>query len=108
MATPDHIKLARKSALFKRFFDTPDGLEILAEMKAFCFIEASTVHMSDISPNKTGHLDPYATIYNEGKRVVMLHVMKLAGLTYHDIERVKSIDERERQKDMEYEAFNDD
>ena len=108
MAAPQHVKLARKSNLFKRFFETEDGLQILAEMKEFCHLEKPTVHMSEISPSKTGYLDPYATIYNEGKRVVLLHILQLAGLTYADIERVRRMDEIEQQRDIDNEIFGNE
>lgn len=101
--TPRHVRLARKAALFKRFFDTEDGLQILAEMKQFCHLEDSSYAASQ----KSGMVDPYVTHINEGKRAVLLHICKLAGLTYHDIERVKTIDEMEMQRTLSDAAFDE-
>lgn len=89
--TPAHVKLARKSAMFKQLFANEDGKQLLAELKRFCHLDESTIHLT----RTTGAIDPLATVYNEGKRVVLLHMLKLAGLTYADIEYVRSIDEAE-------------
>ena len=106
MSSPNHVKLARKATLFKRFFETEDGLQILAEMRAFCHLEDTTLHVGGASVNQRGTVDPYATLYNEGKRVVLLHILKLAGLQYADIERVRRMDEIEAMKDVENEVYN--
>lgn len=99
---PRHVRLAQKSALFKQLLDSEDGKQLLAELKRFCCLEEPTIMTSPA----TRVIDPYATIYNEGKRVVLLHMLRLAGLSYHDIERVRSIDERETAKDIENEVYN--
>ena len=106
-------RLSQKNVLFKRFFETEDGLQILAEMKRFCCLERPTVHMSGVQTDgqgavrNTGSFDPYATIYNEGKRVVLLHMLELAGLTYEDIKRIATIDElAAREGDIEDAAFS--
>jgi hypothetical protein len=106
MATPNHVKLARKAAMFKQLFEGEEGLQLLAELKRFCHLEDSTIHMSGATQQRTGAIDPYATLYNEGKRVVLLHMLKLAGLSYADIARVKTQDELEAQRDIEHEVYN--
>ena len=105
-------RLAQKNAVFKRFFETEDGLQILAEMKHFCCLERQTIHRGNVQSNadgsirNTGTIDPYATVYNEGKRVVLLHMLELAGLTYEDIKRVQTIDEATAyEEDIENAAF---
>lgn len=99
--TPRHVLLAQKVNVFKRILDTEDGKALLAELKRFCKLEETTMM---VSPN-TKQVDPYATLYNEGKRQVLLHMLKLAGLTYHDIERVRSIDELEERREVEDAVF---
>lgn len=101
--TPTHVLLAQKVSLFKRVFDTEDGRAVLAEMKDFACLEKSTVMTSP----QTRMLDPFASIYNEGKRSLMLQCMKLSGLTYRDIERVRSIAEMEADRDAEYAIYGE-
>lgn len=97
--TPPHVKLAQKASLFKRVFETEDGKQVLAEMKLFACLEHSTVMTSPV----TATLDPFATIYNEGKRALLLECMKLAGLEWSDIERVRRMAEIEQSRDIERE-----
>lgn len=99
---PKHAKLAVKVGLFKQHFEGPDGLQLLAELKRFCSLEEPTLI---VSPT-TGMVDTHATVYQEGKRAVLLHMMKLAGLTYHDIERIRSIDEQEAIRDVEAQVYS--
>ena len=103
MATPRHVKLAQKAALFKQHFDGEDGLQLLAEMKRFCYADRVTVMVSP----ETKVVDPFATIYNEGKRAVLIHMLGLAGLTMADIERVRTIDELDEARDVETQVFGD-
>jgi hypothetical protein len=70
-------------------------------LKEFCCVEDTTIHVS--APLK--QVDPYLTFRNEGRRQVFLHIMKLAGLTYRDIERVRSIDEMEQARTQDAEVF---
>src|SRR3989304_3770664 len=83
--------------LFKQHFEGHDGLQLLAELKRFCSLEEPTLI---VSPT-TGMVDTHATMYQEGKRAVLLHMLKLAGLTYQDIERIRSIHEQEAMRDAE-------
>jgi hypothetical protein len=89
--TPRHVKLARKAGMFKQLFDGTEGKQLLAELKQFCHLDETTLHLSKV----TGQVDPLACMYNEGKRVVLLHMLKLAGLTYADIEHIRTMDEME-------------
>lgn len=101
--TPRHALIAQKSSLFKRIFDTEDGQAALAEMREFACLDRSTVMTSP----ETRMVDPYATLYNEGKRSLLLHVLKLAGLSFRDIERIRSIDEKESLREADHAIFGD-
>lgn len=96
-----HAILAEKASVFQRFFDSPDGLEVLAELKAFCFLNDTTIAISGV----TGVVDQALTIRNEGRRQVLVFIMKHAGLTFSDLERIRSIDEIEAQRDVENAVF---
>ncbi len=106
-------RLSLKNEVFKRFFETEDGKQVLAEMKHFCCLERQTIHMGGVQSNSdgsvrtTGAIDPYATIYNEGKRVVLLHMLELASLTYEDIKHIETIDEMtSHEEDIENAVFS--
>ena len=101
--TPNHAKVARKVDLFKRVFNTEDGRAVLAEMKAFCYTGKTTAMVSP----KTATVDPYATLYNEGKRTVLLHILNLCDMDTQEINRMKTMDEWEQLRDIENEIYRD-
>lgn len=103
MPRPSHAITAEKRKLFKRFFESADGMAILAELKEFCFLEETTVSVSPAM--KT--VDPYMFMRNEGRRQVLLHIMKYALLDFETLERMKSINEREAIRDIEDALISD-
>lgn len=94
--------LAEKVSLFKRVFDNPDGQAVLAEMKRFCFIDRTTAMCSA----KSGTFDSHATLYNEGKRVVLIHILDLIDMDYRVLKRIRSVEELENERAMDDEIYN--
>ena len=90
--------------MFKRVFDTDDGRQVLAEMKEFCLFGPGKTTLM-VSP-KSGLCDPYITHYNEGKRVVLGHIMGLISLEWEDLERMRTMEEYENRRDIENEVYN--
>ena len=74
MTPEEKIKDAEKRILenkqaYTRCFSTEDGKKVLADLKKFCNYEASSV--CEQAP------DALQTMFNEGKRRVILRILKL-------------------------------
>lgn len=96
-------KLARKVELFKRVFDNEQGRAVLAEMKHFCYLTQTTALVSP----KTANMDPVASMYNEGKRSVMLHILALAEMDEGEIRRQLTMDEWEQLRNVENQVYGE-
>lgn len=79
------IAIERKSTLFKRVFETPEGRAVLAELSAFAHMEVTTAKASAL----TGMIDTNAMMIAEGRRQVLLHIARVCGLTYDDIAQMR-------------------
>jgi hypothetical protein len=63
-------RLRLKKDAYTKLFGTPDNLTpygkvVLADLDAFCARNRETIHM-----DSNGRLDPYTTVYRDGKRAV--------------------------------------
>lgn len=62
---------------YRAVFDTPDGRRVLADLAAYCNVNASS-----FTPG-----DPHRTAFNEGARDTFNHVVECAGLKPADVAR---------------------
>ena len=67
-------RIEEKHNLYKRFFDSDDGREVLADLERDCYFRTTT-----LSP------DPQQTAYREGMRCVLLHIKTLIELNTEDM-----------------------
>lgn len=51
---------------------TPLGAVVLADLDEFCTTWRESIHM-----DSTGRMDPYTTIYRDGKKAVALRIRKM-------------------------------
>ena len=70
-------KEKRRRTLYHDFFNLPEGKEVLADMARRHYVYATT-HV----PN-----DPYYTAFNEGRRAVILELMKLANAPIDQVQK---------------------
>lgn len=86
---PSWLRISRRASLYRSVFDTPEGRVVLADLKDFCRLERSTLVTNPI----TRQSDQVATNHAEGRREVLLRIMKLTSISYDDILRIKAEEE---------------
>lgn len=76
-------RLRRRHEAYVKLFGplgdpTPYGAEVLADLDVFCKTHDESIHM-----DSTGRMDPYTTIYRDGKKAVALRIRKM--LEWNDV-----------------------
>lgn len=89
MTLPGWLRISRRAHCYRTVFQSEEGKQVLSDLKQFCRLERSTLTYSPI----TGMTDPIATQHAEGRREVLLRIMKFASLTYEDIAQLKITEE---------------
>jgi hypothetical protein len=87
---PQWMKLSRKAHVYKAVFDTPEGKIVLADLIEFCHLQRSAVIRSVV----TGAVDPYSVMQAEGKRDVLMRIMKYVNLSYAEVLAMKGNEEQ--------------
>ena len=87
---PQWMRLSRKAHVYKAVFDTPEGKIVLADLIDFCHLEKSAIIRSVV----TGAVDPLSVAQAEGKRAVMIRIMKYVNLSYAEILAMKGNEEQ--------------
>ena len=64
--------LQKKHSVYKDFFDTVNGQEVLKDLDGKYYSEKSTV-------NTTNIIDPYVLAFREGQRTVLLYIKNMAN-----------------------------
>jgi hypothetical protein len=70
-------QLRAKNAAYVKLFGppgrpTPEGEVVLADLDGFCAFWRESIHM-----DAQGRMDPYTTIYRDGKRAVATRIRKM-------------------------------
>lgn len=77
---------------YKAVFDTPTGKEVLNDlMNAFCFGNTT------VRQDAMGKVDLEGTLYREGMRTVVLHIISMTKLDFQ--ERAEDMIERQNKGD---------
>lgn len=63
-------RILRRRAYYRATFGTPQGAQVLADLKRFCRATSSSVIVSPVS----GVIDTHAMAVNEGRREVWLRI----------------------------------
>jgi len=69
-------RMEEKHNLYKRFFDSEDGREVLADLKKDCYFNGSTY-----AP------EALAMAYREGMRNVVLHIVTMIELNTEEMRK---------------------
>lgn len=67
-----------KQQLYLRVFGNPAGKEVIQDLSKLCFGASTT---ASLNPN-TGNIDPYAMAILEGRRQVLIEILKMLNLDF--------------------------
>ena len=71
--------VTKRSQSYKQTFDTPQGKKVLADLRSFCKMNASSFAGSDT----------HTTSFNEGRREVFLRIMRFINLTQKELDDLR-------------------
>lgn len=89
MNFPAWIRVSKRASVYKAVFDTPEGRIVMSDLRDFCRLERSTLVVNPI----TRMSDQVATNHAEGRREVLLRIMKFCNISYDDVLRMKHEEE---------------
>lgn len=79
-ARQEHLeKLRLKHEAYLTVFDNPVGQLVLEDIDRFCKRGAESIHM-----DAHGRMDPYTTIYRDGKKAVADRIHAMIEWSNHD------------------------